>query len=375
MKQLCFLVFLIFISNISLAQHTKTLTFHNFHKALPDVNIFYNGKFITSSDFQGIVEVQDSIDIIRCNYLGIFDTVIEINYKKDKIINLSINLLGEVSVLEKYDAKSHLIKLLKKNDSIVSNAKIDTSLYYKVFLKRTMLEIDKVELFEGIVKLSFKRDMSYAGWGSYSCIIVKIDNYYNDISQFFTAELPSKDKFYAKIPKISLNLYPHYKQSNIEKVRKKYKVENIYQQNDSIIFKLSYKEKKNKNRFIEQRSYYFFVNNIIIKVDNFFDYDKNRGKILGVFDFTNLYKYEITDYQANEIISCVEKKSKYETYYNNINQTLVTEFLYKAIPNPKLDFEINETYSIANYLPTLIKKKYLDLIIPSSTTSVYKMSF
>ncbi|NLB85530.1 MAG: hypothetical protein GX793_00545 [Bacteroidales bacterium] len=370
-KRIIFILSL-FIYNILFAQQTKILTFHNFHEALPDVNVFYKDKFITSSDAHGIVEIMDSIDIIRCNYLGMLDTLIEIKSKNNRIINFSINLLCEVDVSDKYDSKLHLIKLLEKNDSIDANAKMDTSLYYKVFLKRTMLELNKLELFEGIVKTRYNKDMNF---NHLICTFAKIDNYYNDISVVETPSLPRKDSLYERIPKISVYLCNDYHEYARNNIRKKYEVENIYQQNDSIIFKLTYKEKKKKQVYIEQRTYYFFVNNIISKVERYHDYDKN---ILRVPFFANssISYRSITDYRYDNTINIANRKKKYGTYYQKINQTLVTEMYYEAISNPNLDFEIEtNNNTITNYLPNLIKKTYPDIIIPSSPISVYKMSF
>lgn len=361
-------------SNISLAQETKTIKFNNFSQALADVSVFYNNEFIASSNAHGEVQIPDSIDIIRCNYLGILDTIIQVKDVKNKIITFSINLVGEVDVATKYSAKQHLIRLLEKNDSININAKIetDTILYYKLYLKRTMPAINKIELFEGIVKTRYNKDMNF---NHLICTFAKIDNYYNDISVVETPSLPRKESLYERISKISVYLCNDYHEDARNNIRKKYEVENIYQQNDSIIFKLTYKEKKKKQVYIEQRTYYFFVNNIISKVERYHDFDKN---ILRVPFFTNssISYRSITDYRYDNTINIANRKKKYETYYQKINQTLVTEMSYEAIPNPNLDFEIEtNNNTITNYLPNLIKKTYPDIIIPSKKNSTYKFGF
>jgi len=365
MKNIFCIIVSLTLSLFLYSQKTRTITFYNNNEVLADVKIYYQNNFITNSNSDGICEISDTINIVRCNYLDLIDTIINLKNQNSIKVYFKINLIKNVDITSKYDAKKHLIKLLEMNDSI--SAQIDTTLYYKVLMRRTMPKIGKIELFEGIIK----RNEHIDGW-SY---IVKIDNYYNDITMSNAPEMPRKDTLYGKIMGFGVGLYEHYNNYQRKEIaKKKYKIENIFQQNDSTIFKISYIEKGKKQKYDQQRNYYFFENNIIRKVEQYDEYSKNRYKIV-IFDFTNISRYEKVEYENNKIINIKSRNYKNETFYHNINQTVISEVFCEIIPNPNLEFEINKTMGNLKISVLSIKKQYPNLIIPSNPEPFYKFDF
>jgi len=358
-----FLLWLI-ISFSLFSQNIKTLTFFNYGQPLADVKVYYQNQFITNSYCDGKCEIPDSINIVNSNYLGIFDTIINIKNCINCNIDLKINLLKEIEVSDNYDAKKHFLKLLEFSDNKFANANNDTTIYYRVFKKQIMQKLGKIELFEGIGKLHYNSKNR-----QYELIIVKIDNYYNDIAaknDYFSFK---EDSLYNKLLGFgSAYFNDKLSEKNRQEFKdKKYQITNIYQQNDSTIFKINIIEKSKKQTYTQQRNYYIFVNNTLKKVDTYFEYDKNH------FNFLNLSvisknRIILEEYDYNKNIFYKNYFYKSENFYPKIDQDVISEYYIENIQNPNLEIEMYQMQmsSKLKYAIIALKKQYPDLVIPSS---------
>ncbi|MDR2835727.1 MAG: hypothetical protein LBV69_05940 [Bacteroidales bacterium] len=337
------------------------------------MKIFNNHQFITNSNSKGECEISDTINIINCNYLSIFDTTINIKNCNNCKVDFKINLLPDVDVLEKYDAKKHFKKLLEISGSYAED--IDTTIYYRFFNEQFMPETGRKELFECIMKINYTNNCKSCT--GYRIIVVKIDNYYNDIAKQDDFHNFKVDSLYLGMTVFCrYSVQNRFHESRIKEVTKKnILVKNIYQQNDSTIFKLTIPAKGNA-KIKEQRNYYIFENNKLKRVELFSEYDKNNFNFLNIIsENTNMY-YLLDEYGFNKQIFYKKSFKKSEIYLPKYKQKVIRKSYIENIANPNLEFELNEIVSNRlKYAMNSLKKKYPDLIIPSSPEAFYKFDF
>ena len=351
MKKVIIFLILCCISSWLTAQN-KTLTITNNNKGLSDVKIYNNNQIIGITDSNGICEIDESITKVRCNYLEIIDTTIDLLVATT--INFKINLFNEIEINDKYNACKHFQKLLEITNKY--SAHIDTTLYYKAQIENRVSKTEQKEIFEAILMANYNGKT-----GKYSFYIVKIDNYYNSI----------EDSIYKKLESITFNLFTNepFSSKNLKYYNCKNKnlhINNIYSENDTIIFCNILEKGQIKN-------YFKFINNTLVTIEykSLTDYHRLFLRIKNY--------YFLRNYCYNKNVYIKNCRYFFEFKYNisKIQQYIIHTLNIENIPQPNIINNFNDEF-IDNGLKTTLKylkNKYPNLIIPSNPEPFYKFDF
>lgn len=355
------ILFCIFNSLFVYSQKIKTIIFYNGDMPIEDVKVSFDNTFLASSNQFGICEISDTINSIYCNYCDIIDSVVDVGKCDTCIIEFHINLLKETIVLDEYNAKNHLINLLDFNNKL--NNDIDTVLYYKIQIENIVQGINKKEIFEGIIKAIYTGNSKDK---FYSFEIIKIDNYFNTIGARF---LPDSLYFYVRVDNI-ISMQPYKEKNLLRKIifdrNNKNSVINLYQKNDSVIFKFDLFRKH------EDKNYLTFNSKVLAKMEIFKNYSNARHN-----NTFPVLKYSIIDYFYDKNIYSKKGYCYYEYIIKkkSINHMLTSKLYFENIPNPNMEFEIKETFNYFNNINLhieTIKQNHPEIIIPSYSKTQYK---
>jgi hypothetical protein len=250
-KTLIVLIFSLIFANVLFSQNYKTVQFvdivHN--KPVYGVMVFTDGDFTSVSNENGNCLIDAKANEIYCKYLGYKDTLVNIKDCNQCVIKLATNynLLTEVEVDAKYDAKKHLINLL--NESQQTAYELDTVTYYKFEEINTIPELEQTEIFTGILRVDNKGYTIPVAFA----YISEISNYYNTIEPD-NYELMGKSNVVAMLN--SDVLFPRM----IKRIKKKNNIERLdLYSKDSISFLVLVE----KNKVDIEFSYINFENNKI----------------------------------------------------------------------------------------------------------------
>ncbi|MDY0144282.1 MAG: hypothetical protein RBR97_20555 [Bacteroidales bacterium] len=247
-KSLIFFTITLFSANLMFCQNYRTIQFIDtlYNKPLHGVMVFIDGNFESVTDENGSCKIANDVNEIYCQCLGYKDTLLNVENCFQCIIKLKTyyNVLQEVQIDAKYDAKKHLLKLLQESQQTAY--KIDTAIYYRFKEINTIPELGQTEIFSGILMVDNK---GYSINTSFA-YVSKILNYYNNIEQD-NYELMHKSKILEK-----LNSDVLYTRS-IKKIKRKRNVERpFFSTLDSISFAILTKQDENMLEY----SYISFVN-------------------------------------------------------------------------------------------------------------------
>ncbi len=349
-KSALFLTLTLIAANLLFAQNYRTIQFVDavYNKPVYGVMVFINGDFVSVSDDNGNCRVNDTINEIYCKYLGFRDTLVNIESFKRRVIKLetNFNLLGEVEVDAKYDAKKHLLKLL--NESQQTTYGLDTVIYYKFKEINTIQELGQTEIFTGILKVE---NTGHSGGG---CIVFvsEIFNYYNSTEQEIYQLMQTKLMNINSIV-MTLNsnvLYPII----IKRIKKKNSVERPnLSSGDSISFSVLTK----KNNVDIEFSYINFVKDRI----------KTRA-FAGTNNRSDEYCKYYFDMDYSLLSRSIPEHIVFSREYGLKNDLVFNNYIeLEKIDNPNNESELNILFFNLNNkeLVEKAKMKFPDIEIPA----------
>lgn len=328
------------------SQSTKTINFVDavYGKPVTGVMIFVEGNFESVSDNNGSCQIDNKVNEIYCKYLGYKDSLVNVEDCNPCVIKLetNFNLLEEVVVDAKYNARKHLLKLLKESQQTAYN--LDTVVYYRFKETNTIPELGQTEIFTGIFKINSK------GYSKkYNFLYVsEIHNHYNSIEQD-NYDLMQSSRIFEKF--IIDILYPR----SIKRLKKNYKIERLdFSTKNSINFELFYK----KDNVAHEYNFVSFINNRIKTRE--YAYTKQEG------DRTTK-SYNKTDYSLSPI-SIPEHIVASRGYLLTNNMLVINHVEVEKIDNPSIETELNIslTSSSCKGLVEKAKTKFPDIEIPAN---------
>lgn len=343
MKSVIVLIFSFIFTNALFSQNSRTIQFLDtvYHNPVNGVMVFSNGNFLTVSDDMGTCRINDTITEICCKYPGYKGRTLNIGNCDSCVFTLetNYNLLEEVEVKGKYNAKKHLLKLLKQSQQTAY--KLDTNIYYKFKEINTIPELNQTEIFTGILRVENK---GYSKKGNL-IFISEISNYYNTIEQ----DIYKKDLNRILVEFVLDVLYPR----NIRRLSRNNKIERpVFYKGDSISFLLFSKLDNIKT----ECNYISFINNKI----------KTREFAATIHNNDNLNKsYCKTDYSLSPI-SIPEHILSSRGYFLENGQLVSNTVELQKIDNPHIDPELH-IFLFSSNCKELVKEaneKFPDIEIP-----------
>ncbi|MEA1873159.1 MAG: hypothetical protein U9N51_01860 [Bacteroidota bacterium] len=345
MKSIFTFILTMFIMNSLLGQDIKTIVLHNTvsHNPIPGVMVFSDGNFLAVSDDKGTCRINDTITEIYCKYLGYKGKTLDIRDCDTCIFILesNYNLLEEVEVKGKYNAKKQLLKLLKESQQTAY--KFDTNIYYKFKEINRIPELNQTEIFTGILRVENK---GYSKKGNL-IFISEISNYYNTIEQ----DIYKENRLNKILEKFILDvLYPR----NIRSLRRKNHFQgSAHNTRDSLTFRVFTK----RNEISTDADYILFIKNKL-----------RTREVAKTFyrDTVDLKYYIKTDYSLPPITIPEHILASREYILEN-GQLVTNTIELQKIDNPHIEPELN-IYLYSSTCKELVEKakeKYPDLNISS----------
>ncbi len=341
---LSILVFLSVSQNLY-SQNMRTISFYDivYEKPIYGVMVFENSQFLSVSNQEGKCSINKDVKEIYCKYPGYNDTLISItgNENCDIFLEANYNLIKEVEVDAKYDAKKHLIRLLKESQQTAY--KIDTVLYYSFVEVNTLTDTNQVEILSGILRVENK------GYSKKTNLtfLSGINNYYNSINEELYPQLRTSKIF----PTLFFNiLYP----ARIKKLKNKYEIENPIQiGKDSLCFPVYSKNKDVSTDF----NVINFVNKKI----------SSREFAVQIQNNDRLNKsYSRTDYLISPI-SIPKYINSSRSFLLDNGETVTNSIELNLIEDPGIKEELSVFIfnSSCQKLVEIAKIKFPDIVIPS----------